>query len=201
MIRAMKLSFYASLSVLAVLLAAAAAHAAEAQKASAKTSIPKIARIAKIQIGYSTQEDLAKHWGEGKTVTGGHPNSGRLWRVKGTPWVLHTDGFEYSKRGLVVDGLEVYEDPKAGADAPYAKLAKSDFAWCGGIWPGMSQEKVMQILKQKSLPITLTKDGCETSGSGFYALESSIYPLKTWSASLVFTNRSLSRLTLDAGSK
>jgi len=201
MIRAVKLASRTSLRALAVLLLIASAPAGDAQMASTKTSIPKIACIGKIQIGCSTQEDLARHWGEGKTITGGHPNSGRLWRVKGTPWVLHADGFEYSKRGLVVDGLDVYEDLKAGADAPYAKLAKSDFAWCGGIWPGMSQQKVMQILKRKSLRITLTQDGCEICAKGFYALQSSMDPLRTWTARLIFTNGSLSQLTLAAGFK
>src|SRR5689334_624376 len=98
-------------NVLALLLIVLSA-AADTPSATTNTSIPKIASIGKIQIGYSTQEDLAKLWGEGKTITGSHPNSGRLWRVKGTSWVLYTDGFDYSKRGLVVDGLHFYADAK-----------------------------------------------------------------------------------------
>ena len=83
----MKPMYHTSLRVLVLLLATATAPAAEVKNAATKTSIPAIARIGKIQIGYSTQEDLARHWGEGKTIIGGHANSGRLWRVKGTPWI------------------------------------------------------------------------------------------------------------------
>src|SRR5664279_1322116 len=78
-----------------VLLIAAPTHAADGRNKSPKASIPKIACIGKVQIGYSTQEDLARKWGEGKTVIGGHSNSGRVWRVKGSPWRISTDGFDY----------------------------------------------------------------------------------------------------------
>ncbi len=173
-----------------------------------KTSIPKIAGIAKVQIGYSTQADLAARWGEGKVVTGGHPNSGRLWRVKGTTWVLQTDGFDYTQRGLVVDSFALYEDPKLFfqpemlADVPETRLTKKDFVWFGEILPGMSQDKVMQILKRKSLPVALTPNGCETEAKGFCALTSlPLYPFQSWRAGFIFTNGILSRLTIDADSK
>lgn len=185
------------LTMLALLLGPTPARGADAQGAATKTSIPKIARLGKIQIGHSTQEDLAKHWGEGLTIIGGHPNSGRLWRVKGTTWMLHTDGFEYSKRGLVVDSLEIYEHPKELKAVPYARLPKIDFAWLGGITPGMSQEKVMQILQRQSFPFTLTPAGCEVSAKGFHALENHVR-LKTWTTTLGFTNESLKRITLNA---
>lgn len=112
MIRVMKRSFYTGLGLLAGWLVTAPAPAAAARHPPPKTSIPKIARLGKIQVGYSTQAELARHWGEGKTIIGGHANSGRLWRVKGTPWIVDTDAFEYSRRGLVVDGVTIYESPR-----------------------------------------------------------------------------------------
>lgn len=200
----MKLPHCMNLTALSILIITSPVLAIAAQNVPAKTSIPKIARIGKVQIGYSTQDDLAKHWGEGKTVIGGHPNSGRLWRVKGTPWVLETDGFDYSKRGLVVDGLTLYADARLipglplPDDVPDTRLAKKDFAWGGEIVPGMAEEKVRQILKRKSLPLTPTKDGCATTAMGFSALTSIGIPLRVWTASFVFTNGSLSRLNLGA---
>ena len=195
--------FAAGLAILAAWLMAASGQAADGKQP--KTSIPKIASIAKVEIGYSTQADLAKQWGEGKTITGGHANSGRLWRVKGTTWVLQTDGFDYTQRGLVVDSFTLYEDPKwyccpeAFVSAPDTRLSKKDFVWLGGISPGMSREKVMQFLKRKSLPVTLTPDGCETTAKGFCALTSlPLYPLQTWTATFVFTNGCLGRLQLNA---
>src|SRR5437868_2705852 len=68
-----------------------------------QTSTPRIAEIGGVRIGYSTQEELEQAWGEGLTTVGGHPNSGRRWRVRGTDWVIATDGFDYSDRGLVID--------------------------------------------------------------------------------------------------
>jgi hypothetical protein len=200
----MKLSDRMQPLVLALLLALGPKLAVRAQNATAKQSIPKIARIGKVRIGYSTQEDLAKAWGEGKTVVGGHPNSGRLWRVKGTPWILETDGFDYSKRGLVVDDFTLYADARLipslswPGDVPETRLAKKDFAWGGEIAPGMAEEKVRQILKRKALPVTPTKDGCATKALGFYPLTSIKDPLRVWTASFVFTNGRLSRLDLGA---
>ena len=126
------------LTVVLLLLVTQIAPAGAAESAPPGTSIPAIAGIAKIKIGYSIQQDIDAQWGEGKTIIGGHPNSGRLWRVKGTPWVIHTDGFEYSKRGLVIDSVEIYEERKPGKGVPYARLAVRDLAWLGEVSLGMS---------------------------------------------------------------
>jgi hypothetical protein len=179
------------------LFVAAPTHAADGQNKSPKTSIPRIARIGKVQIGYSTQEDLARKWGEGKTVIGGHPNSGRVWRVKGSPWRISTDGFDYSERGLVVDQLSLNAYPDQLRDVPYAKLSKKDFVWLGEISLGMSKKKVMQILKRNSLPVTPTKQGCEINLRGFSPVTSIITPFRNWKATLTFTNDLLISLNLD----
>ena len=87
-LRAMKPPVRLNPIALALLLVVAPALAPMAQDVSGRSSIPRIACLGKVRVGWSTQADLAQRWGEGKEITGGHPNSGRLWRVKGTPWVL-----------------------------------------------------------------------------------------------------------------
>jgi hypothetical protein len=127
--------------------------------------------------------------------------------VKGTRWILSTDGFDYSERGLVVDSLSFCENPKLRGDVPFtklpnvvpfARLSKNDFLWLGEISPGMTKDEVMQILKRKSLPILTTQEGCEISAQGFYALSSINTPLRKWSATLHFSDGSLSALHLNA---
>jgi hypothetical protein len=183
---------------LTALLLVAPIHVTYGQNNLPKTSIPKIAHIGKVQIGYSTQEELARKWGEGKTLIGGHPNSGRVWRIAGTRWRVNTDGFDYSERGLVVDQftLGTYSDPSG--EVPYAKVSKSDFFWLGEISPGMSRTKVLQILKRRSLPNTWTKDGCEIHAQGFSPLTSIIEPFRNWKATLTFANDLLIRVDLSA---
>lgn len=172
-----------------------------------KTSIPRIARIAGIEIGRSTQEDIARIWGEGKTIIGGHPNSGRLWRVPATSWILRTDGFEYSHRGLVVDGLTLYSDsqsffcPELLVTVPNARVSRSAFAWAGEISPGMSRQQVIEFLKKRTLPIQFTPDGCQTTASGFSPLTTCMEGLRTWRVSFVLTNGRLSILNMSAESK
>jgi hypothetical protein len=163
-----------------------------------KTSIPKIAHIGKVQIGYFTQEELALKWGEGKTIVGGHPNSGRVWRIAGTRWRVNTDGFDYSERGLVVDQFTLGTDSDPSGDIPYAKLSRSEFFWLGEISLGMSRTKVLQILKRRSLPNTWTKDGCEINAQGFSPLTSIVEPFRNWKATLSFANDLLIRLDLSA---
>jgi hypothetical protein len=182
---------------LTLLLVTPMAPAGDAESAPPGTSTPALAGIAKIKVGYSTQQDLGIHWGEGKPVIGGHPNSGRLWRIKGTPWVLHTDGFEYSKRGLVVDTLEVYEAPEPDKGVPYAHATASDFAWLGEIALGMSTAKVAEVLKRRGLPATQTDRGCETRATGFHGLENNVQ-LRTWTVKFDFKRGLLSRLAIDA---
>jgi hypothetical protein len=183
---------------MALLAVAAPSNAVEGQNTSPKTSIPKIANIAKVQIGYSTQEDLAREWGVGKTAIGGHPNSGRVWRIKGRPWRVSTDGFDYADRGLVVDQFSFGAASGLPGDVHYAKLSKKDFVWLGEVSPGMSKKKVMQILKRKSLPVTLTKEGGEINARGFCSLTSISTPLRNWKATLTFADDLLIRLDLSA---
>lgn len=159
-------------------------------------SIPQIASIARIRVGYSTQEDLAMQWGEGQTITGGHPNSGRVWRVPGTQWVVHTDGFEYSARGLVVDSLTLDEDLDLGRGAPYARRTRNDFFWLGKISLGMSREKVLDVLQSNSLPVAQTERGFELRARGLHALVGA--KLTTWSVACEFSHELLIRLTLNA---
>jgi len=194
---AMKRHGAVSFAVLALWLLTGPARSASGPEAAVKTSIPRIASLGKIQIGRSTQEDLARLWGEGEVTTGGHANSGRLWRVKGTSWVVHTDGFEYSKRGLVVDSLELFVDAQRANSLPEARLPRSDFAWLGKILPGMPRAGVRQILQAQALTTAPTKDGVMASAEGFHALENHVR-LKTWSTHLDFTNGALSRLRLYA---
>ena len=156
--------------VLYLLLLLPLAFAGETKNIPPRKSIPGIAGVARIQIGTSTQDDLAARWGEGKTIIGGHPNSGRLWRVKGTHWLLHTDAFEYSQRGLVVDHLEIRQENGMEKSVPYARLSANDFAWLGEISLGATRDKVTEVLKKKGLPMTPTDLGCETRAPGFQAL-------------------------------
>jgi hypothetical protein len=188
---------------------------------AAKTSIPEISRLAGIQLGYSTQEDVDARWGEGKVVLGGHPNSGRLWRVKGTPWLIYTDAFEYSERGLVVHSLQlkdidtisvpdplppgdgvkvtktdVWADVEHPGDPPYAKLSSKEFAWLGGLAVGMSRTKAKEFLNQYPQTFKETDDGFSFEANGSHQLVTAKFT--TWTASLTFSKDVLSQLDIDA---
>jgi hypothetical protein len=161
-----------------------------------RASIPKIAQLAGVQIGYSTQEDLARLWGEGKVITGGHPNSGRVWRVKGTSWVVSTDGFDYSKRGLVIDSLQLTDGAKREKDVPFAQLPKGAFGWPGGLALGMSRSEVERILKSKSLVVAVTDQGLALKARGRHVLVNSTFG--TWTANLKFSTNVLTGLSISA---
>ena len=161
-----------------------------------ETAIPEIARLAGVKIGYSTQDDLAKQWGEGEVVIGGHPNSGRIWRVKGTSWVVRTDGFDYSQRGLVVDGLTLEAESKEPQRAPFAHMSKDEFHWLGGIAPGMRRSEVEKFLQSKSLLASETEHGLAVHAKGHHVLVNST--LSNWTVKLDFTADRLSRLVVDA---
>ena len=164
-----------------------------------KTCIPRIARFAQVRIGFSTQADLTKRWGEGLAVTGGHPNSGRVWRVRDTPWEMHTDAFEYSERGLVVDALRLEADTTWGRSAPIAQLYKEDFTWLGGVSLGASEDKVRKILRRQSLPVIQKQHGLEVQAAGFHALKSGAF--RNWTAAFEFEQGRLIRLTLQAAER
>ena len=182
----------------ALLAFSSVSDAADGQTPPPRTSIPEISRIGKVQIGYSSQEDLDRVWGEGKMIIGGHATSGRVWRIKNSTWLVNTDGFDYSPRGLVVDGFSLSASTDSPSDVPYTKLPKKDFAWLGGISLGMSKNEVMQILHRKSLAVIPTKDGCQIKARGFSPITSTVTPIRNWKATLTFAKGVLIKLQLGA---
>lgn len=190
---------------LVLFLAAAGCSSSRSSSGKTETSIPAIAELAGVKIGFSSQEDLARRWGEGKVTVGSHPNSRRVWRIKGTDWVLDTDGFNYSHRGLVVDGL-LLSVPSAtpdfylqdAVDAPTARLPKEKFAWMGGVQLGMSRSAVEQFLKSKSLAGTATNQDLVVQAPGHNTLADHPGAYKTWGVVLTFETNVLTKLNIYA---
>ena len=171
-------------------------RANQGASADSDPSIPDIAKLAGAAVGYSTQEDLAGRWGEGKVIIGGHPNSGRLWRIQGTAWVLSTDGFLYSDRGLVVDSLQLRVEPERAADAPVARSSKDDFLWLGGVQLGMTRNAAEQFLKSKSLSAAEANQELIVRAVGHHALVNST--LGDWVVKLSFKTNVLTQLSIEA---
>jgi hypothetical protein len=165
-------------------------------------SIPPIAEIGGVQIGYATQEDLARAWGEGLTVTGGHPNSGRLWRVRDTDWIVATDGFTYSDRGLVIDALQL-EPQRAtplSINAPIAKLDQKGFAWLGEISQGMTRLEVIASLNRHTLKFKEDGAALIVDADGFSEITSEANAnIRHWRVTLFFEEGKMSGLRINAG--
>jgi len=173
------------------------ANAAEGRHSS--VSIPSIANIAGVKVGYSSMEELEKRLGKGKVMIGGHPNGARLWRVKKTSWVIYADAFEYSPRGAVLDNFDVTVDAKPGQDVPFARLTKTELGWLGRVQIGMSEEELLQFLKQNSYAATKLHEGWLVKAKGFSPVTSdTLYPFQQWTAQFTITNKSLAQLHLSA---
>lgn len=188
----------AQVSLLLLLLALAnPASAAEAQVP--KTSIPSIANIAGVKIGYSSMEELEKRLGKGKVMVGGHPNGARLWRVKGTLWVVYADAFEYSKQGIVVDSFSITTDPNPGPDVPYTWPTGRELAWLGGISLGIHEDKLLEILKQNALSATKVADCWLLTAKGYSPLTSvPTEPFQEWTVRFSIKKKSLAGMQFDA---
>ncbi len=70
------------------------------------TYIPPIARIVGVRVGYDSMEDLDRNLGSGVMMMGGHPHGARDWTLL-PHGSIDADGFDYSKRGRVIDDLGV----------------------------------------------------------------------------------------------
>ena len=167
------------------------------EDAGRKTVIPSIAGLAGIRVGYSTMSELEARLGPGKAITGGHPNGARLWRVKGTRWLIHADAFEYSDRGIVVDSLSISEDPNPGEDVPFARVRSDALRWLGKISLGMGNDEVTKALGAGPVPAKKSAQGWEVRVPGYCRL-SEYVRFDVWTAGLDFTNNVLSQIRLDA---
>jgi hypothetical protein len=200
--RAIKLSHIFPVGfVLASLVLSGGCAGPSAHRAS-RASTPRIAEIGGIKIGYSTQEELQRSWGEGLTVVGGHPNSGRRWRVRDTDWIIATDGFLYSNRGLVIDGLQIVSGETGDPDflnAPYARLDKKAFGWLGEISCGMTRDEVIGVLQRRGVPFKDHGEVLSVNADGFSEITSEENAsFDQWEARLYFKDGKLSCLKLDA---
>lgn len=175
------------------LLAAAVTPA----QAAPKTSIPSIASIAGVKVGFSSMDELERRLGKGKVTTGGHSNGARLWRVKGTSWVIYADAFDYSKRGAVVDTLQISLDPKSDRDVPYARLSRKDLGLKSGISLGIDQETLLKGLERNAWTASQVPDGWQVKAPGYSPL-TSIDSFHEWSASFEVKDKALVGITLDA---
>lgn len=183
------------------MLTVAADRACADENNKPKTVIPKIADIGGIKVGYSSMKELETRLGQGKPITGGHPNGARVWRVKDTSWVISADAFDYSQRGAVVDSFAITESSMLGADAPYARLAKDDFAWLGKIKLGMDEDRLLEALKRTSLVTTKDTDGWLVKAKGWSPLMSPPTPLQEWTARFTIKEKSLTEIRLNAREK
>jgi hypothetical protein len=185
------------LGLLAALLAARVFAASHADPGAHPTSIPVVAGIAGVKVGDSTREELEARLGPGKPITGGHPQGARLWRVKGTDWVIHADAFEYSNRGIVVDSLEIYQNPKPGRGIPCVRTGRKNLTWMGEVSLGMTEENTLKTLQRRAVPLTKTERGWTTKACGFCAAHNNVNFTK-WEATLEFQNHVLNHISVTA---
>ena len=196
-----------------VLLLTGTVPPAEAgQSKGPRAFIPQIANTAGIKVGYSSMAELERKLGKGRVTIGGHPNGARLWRVKGTSWVIYADAFEYSRRGAVVDRFEITGDrksgdylpditvdPAPGQQVPFGRLTGHELAWAGGISLGIGEDKLLKLLKQKSWTPVKLAAGWRVEAQGHSALTSNpLYPYHKWSATFTMKGNSLVGISLDA---
>jgi hypothetical protein len=189
----------ALLAAAAGLLMSCAEPSGRADGGAAANSIPAIAGIAGIQVGYTTMEELEARLGKGKPVTGGHPYGAREWRVRGTSWTIYADAFDYSARGIVVDSFELQTGVQPDSDVPFARLEKNDFVWLGLASLDLPEDKLLEVLKTRALPVTKTGGGWETSARGFSQLTSTpSSSFQAWTTSFAVTNGLVRGVSLDA---
>jgi hypothetical protein len=196
---------------LALLLTATVTPLEADENKGLRTLIPQIANIAGIKVGYSSMAKLERQLGKGRVTIGGHSNGARLWRVKGTSWVIYADAFEYSERGAVVDRFEITADrkpgdylpditvdPSPGQHVPYARLTRYELAWAGGISLGIDEDKLLNLLKQKSWTPVKLADGWRVEARGHSPLTSNpLYPYHQWWATFTMKGNSLVKIRLD----
>jgi hypothetical protein len=193
----------ACVGTLVFLLTAVVLPSEAAENKGPKTSIPKIANIAGIKVGYSSMQELEKQLGKGKVTVGGHPNGARLWRVKGTSWVIYADAFCYSERGAVVHSLDITVDPGwSGQDLPYTRLTRNGLAWDGRISLGIDEANLLKLLKQNSWTPVKLADGWLVEAQGHSPLTSDpLYPFNQWAVRFTMKGNSLVGISLDAAVK
>ncbi len=112
--------------------------------------LPPIARVFGIEVGRTTREELEARWGRGWAHTGGHPRGARAWHLRNVGVVVRADGFDYALGGMLLDGIWIQRETRAGPHVPSIRIRERVAAlWGGSIRWGMGREQVIDVLKAK----------------------------------------------------
>jgi hypothetical protein len=172
-----------------------------AQKAlgpSMAQSIPKIARIAGFQVGYDTIEKMESWLGEGYAYTGGHAQGAREWRSRQTGWFVNADGFNYSRRGRVLDDVSISRDGvMASKRVPRTAISRGKLRYLGAVELGMTRSRVIAALKSVLPPPIQQGDELRWTQKGYVKLNNNQYDdVHEWSVKLMFEKDRLVRITM-----
>ena len=165
-------------------------------------AIPPIGAFAGVSLGDTTNDEIDRLLGPGQETLGGHPNSGRIWRVQGTDWTVQTDAWEWNERGMVVDEFNLATPASsvsaahaASASYPVTRIPAHAFRFLGTISPGDSRETVLR--KAARLPPQLiTATNLVWKAAGHHAGGTVVFT--EWTAALEFREDRLVEISLGA---
>ncbi len=164
-------------------------------KTRGETVSPRLAKVLGLVIGQSTMGELERRFGPGKIITGGHPQSARLWRSKQTGWGVRADGFEFGKDGTylleeITINRDLPTDWKNGI--PEIDLSRNRFVLLQSVKLGDSKLRVTQALKDANIRIRTIK-----SDSVVAEESTSLHSVhNVWCANFEFKSNRLNAISL-----
>ena len=160
--------------------------------ASRRESIPTIARIAGIRVGLDSIERMQRMHGTFMAITGGHSGGGRVWDLSKFGLELHADGFEYSRRGRVVD--EVWLSSYGGPHRVLTGRSVRRIGWLRAVVPGQSMLQVRRLTARLPKP-RIRGDVWTWRATGFARTTSNAtMPFLDWTAKLTFRSGRLDEI-------
>jgi hypothetical protein len=173
------------------------------------TIVPQIARIAGIRVGYNTMEEMEQLLGKGMMFRGSHPNGGREWRLRGTPWYIDSTFLDYYDQPRQhVDGSLLLNDVSLSTKRDSidsdpvlsrrtTRRTRRKLGWLGIISPGVSQAFVLRAIHGK-LPLPQRSGEKWTwIARGFVRLRAH-QTYNTWTATLTFHRGRLAEIDVFA---
>lgn len=157
--------------------------------------VPAISHVLSIHVGADTIQQVEKLYGRGLACIGGHDNAGRMWKDKGTGWVIYLDSIDSGAGGRVVDYV-VLGDPGEvvfpteatkgkPSKPPGVSIRSRSMSLDRALVPGMRKSEAMKVVAAKGWPCKADGDA-EVIRMGGLSQPSKQVKFTDWEATLTF---------------
>lgn len=171
--------------------------------------VPAVGHILAIHVAADKIDRLEKLFGRGRVCLGSRGESGRMWKEKGSGWLIYADSLDAGPQGQIVNYVvmgdpacvvfPIETDPGKGKDKPKppptVSIRSRSMSLDGAILPAMTRTEVGRAIAAKRWPSKLEGEATVIRMGGLSRISKQV-KVTDWEATLTFRNDRLVQIAI-----